>query len=89
MSKKDTAKADIMRDEYNFTGKKASRGRYARSYREGHTVRIYNGEKLISDEFFAAIDSDVREYFSDSKAINKALRALISVLPEKPRSARR
>ena len=70
---------------YDFSGKKGMRGKYAKAYKKGHSVRIYDGEKLVSDEYFAAIDSDIREYFPDSKAINSALRKLISMVPEKGR----
>jgi hypothetical protein len=72
-----------MLDEYDFTDKKGVRGKYHKAYKQGHTVKIYDGEKIVSDNYFAAIEADVREFFPDSKAINKALRSLIKLTPSK------
>jgi hypothetical protein len=72
-----------MQDEYNLADKKGVGGKYHKAYKEGHSVRIFDGEKVVSDEYFAAIEPDVREYFPDSKAINKALRSLIKLAPNK------
>lgn len=72
-----------MQDEYDFTDKKGVRGKYHKAYKEGHTVKIYDGEKIVSDNYFAEIEADVREFFPDSKAINKALRSLIKLTPSK------
>ena len=66
---------------YDLSDKKGIRGKYAKAYRSGHSVRIYNGNKLVSDKYFAAIEPDVREYFPDSKSINKMLRKLIALAP--------
>lgn len=70
-----------MLPEYDFSNKKGIRGKYAKAYKTGHSVRVYNGDKLVSDEYFAAIEPDVREYFPDSKSINKMLRKLIALAP--------
>ncbi len=70
--------------EYDFSGQKGIRGKYAEAYKKGHSVRIYDGDRLISDEYFAVIESDVREYFPDSEAINAALRTLIAIVPNRP-----
>ena len=72
-----------MLEEYDFSGKKGIRGKYHKDYKEGHSVRIYDGKKVVSDIFFASIETDVREYFPDSKSINKALRSLIKLAPKK------
>jgi hypothetical protein len=76
-------------EEYDFTGKTGVRGKYAKSFKNGHVVRTYNGKKLVDDKFFAAIDGGVREYFSDSRSVNKALRTIISIFPRTPKSAAR
>ena len=78
MKKKD----DEMRDEYDLAGKKGVRGKYHKAYFAGHSVRVYDGDKLIRNEYFAAIDPAVREYFPDSKSINKALKSLINLIPD-------
>ena len=72
-----------MKPEYDFTGRKGVRGKYARAMKHGYTVRILRGEKVVSDRFYASIEQDVQEYFPNSKAINTALRKLISLVPQK------
>lgn len=73
--------------EYDFSGKRGVRGKYSKAYKKGHTVRVFDSDKLVEDKFFAAIDSDVREYFSDSKSINTALRTIISIVPRSPKTS--
>jgi hypothetical protein len=34
------------------------------------------------------LDRDVRKYFPDGEAVNKALRSLIELIPSKPRKAK-
>jgi hypothetical protein len=75
--------------EYDLAGKKGVRGKYAEAYRAGHSVRVYDGDRLISEEHFAAIEADVHAYFPDSISINKALRTLISIIPNKSQSAQK
>ena len=72
---------DDMLAEYDLSGQKGVRGNYAQAYKAGHSVKVYDGDKLVSDEYFAAIEPDVREYFPDSKAINTTLRRLIALVP--------
>jgi hypothetical protein len=55
-----------MRDEYDFS--KGIRGKYAERYDKGTNVIV--------------IDPDVAEYFSDSKAINDALRSIIPIIKQ-------
>ncbi len=50
-------------DEYDFSG--AVRGKYARRYAEGSNVVV--------------LSPDVAEAFPDSRAVNDALRALLTV----------
>ena len=76
-----------MKAEYDLRGKKGVRGKYAAAYKKGHTVRVLNGDALVDEKFFAAIDADVHGFFKDSKEINKALRGIISSVPERLRSA--
>ena len=73
-----------MQAEYDFSGQKGVRGKYADAYRKGHSVRIYDRDRLVSDDYFAVIESDVREYFPDSDSINTALRTLIAIVPNRP-----
>src|SRR5436190_5102151 len=68
-----------MLPEYDFSVKKGVRGKYSKAYRAGHSVRILDENKVVSERYYASIEPDVREYFPDSKSINKALRTLISI----------
>lgn len=81
-------KSEEMLSEYDFAGKKGIRGKYAKAYKTGHSVRIYDGDEVVISEYFAAIDPDVRQFFPDSSSINKALRKLISLFPKEARSRR-
>ena len=63
------------------------RGKHAKSYRQGHTVKItredgsLSVQKFIPDKAAVLLDRDVREYCPDTEAVNNALRALIGILP--------
>jgi hypothetical protein len=59
-----------MRPEYNFS--KGVRGKYA--------ARLKPGSQIV------ILDPDVAAAFDDAKAVNRALRTLMEVVP--PRSAR-
>ncbi len=82
---------DEMLPEYNFTG--GVRGKYARELKEhGYTIREYHAdgtftEQRVLGEKTVVLDPDVWEYFPDSQAVNHALRALISAVPEKRKIA--
>jgi hypothetical protein len=63
-----------MRREYDFS--KGVRGKYASRLRPGSQIVV--------------LDPDVAAAFGDAKSVNRALRALIDVVPAKPtRSSRR
>ena len=81
--------ADDMLPEYDFTGKQGIRGKYYRAYRQGHTVRIRKADGSMLVQYFTLEDGavmlepDVRQYFPNSDSVNKALRSLISLVPDK------
>lgn len=66
--------------------KNGVKGKYAESYRAGHTVTIHKEDgstvvqnfKLEDGAFL--LDADVQKYFPDSEAVNNALRCLIPIL---------
>jgi hypothetical protein len=68
--------------EYDLSDKKGARGKYSKAFKNGYTVKVYDKDKLVSMQYFAAIEPDLQPYFPDSKAINKALRSLISLIPK-------
>lgn len=79
-----------MLPEYDFTGKKGTRGKYHQAYQQGHTVRVYEEDGSVTVRYFTLEEGsvmlapDVREYFPDSESVNQALRALIALVPNKP-----
>jgi hypothetical protein len=70
------------------------RGKYYQAYRQGHTVKVHLADGLTEVKYFTLEDGavmlapDVREYFPDDEAVNRALRCLIPLLP-KPRRTRK
>lgn len=80
---------DEMLPEYDFSGKQAVRGKHAKAMREGYSITIHkeDGTTLVQNftlqENAVVLDPDVRVYFPDSEAVNKTLRSLIALIPEK------
>ncbi len=81
---------DEMRAEYDFSKMKGVRGKYYQAYRQGHTVKIRHEDgavvvhKYTLEDGAIMLDSDVKQYFPDSESVNKALRNLIELVPDKP-----
>lgn len=80
-----------MRPEYDFS--QGVRGKHQQAYRQGHTVRIHKADGTVIEQHFTLedgavmLDPDVREYFPDSEAVNRALRGLIMLAPHKRKSS--
>jgi hypothetical protein len=81
-----------MKTEYDLSSLKgAVRGKYYKAYRDGHKVVIHKEDGTTSVQYFkledgaVMLEPDVREYFSDSESVNKALRSLIAIIPPKRR----
>jgi hypothetical protein len=94
MKKQTSEKVDIenddMRPEYDFTSMAGGvRGKYYKAYRAGHTVKVHKADGTTTVQYFTLeegavmLEPDVREYFPDSEAVNKALRSLIMLIPQK------
>ncbi len=81
------AKSEEMLPEYDFRG--GVRGKHYKAYRRGHSVTIHRKDGTVEVQHFTLEDGavmlepDVRNYFPDSDAVNKALRGLITLLPGK------
>ena len=77
---------DEMRAEYDFSS--GERGKYAAKLKEhGYTIRTYRSdgtytERTVLGEKMVVLEPDVWEFFPDSEAVNKALREIISVMPQ-------
>jgi hypothetical protein len=82
---------DELLPEYDFAG--GVRGKHYIPYREGHTVQVHKADGTTDIHYFTLEDGavmlepDVRQYFPDSDAVNKALRALISLVPERRKAS--
>jgi hypothetical protein len=91
MSKRRRKLADDMLPEYDFAG--GTRGKHARKYERGHTVKIHKTDGTTAVQHFkleegaVLLAPDVRKYFSVSDSVNDALRTLIKLIPEKRRPA--
>lgn len=76
---------DGMKPEYDFSKMEGGvRGKYAKAFRAGHTV------KIEPEDGYVMLEPDVRKYFPDSESVNHALRCLIPLVsahrenPKKP-----
>jgi hypothetical protein len=83
-----------MRAQYDFsTMKSGVRGKYYEAYREGHKVVIHKEDGTKSVQYFkledgaVMLEPDVRKYFPNSEAVNKALKSLIEIIPTKRRAS--
>ena len=83
------SEADEMLPEYDFTGRTGERGKYYRAYRQGHLVRENQLDGTVTVKHFTLEDGavmlepDVRAYFPDADHVNRALRSLIALIPNK------
>jgi hypothetical protein len=73
-----------MRAEYDFSG--GVRGKHHRSRLRGYVIRIRKSDgttevREIDREGSVVLEPDVRKYFPNSKAVNRALRTLIEIIP--------
>ncbi len=84
---------DEMRPEYDFRG--GVRGKHYQAYRSGHNVTIHKTDGTTVVQHFkledgaVMLEPDVQAYFPDSEAVNSALRCLIPLLPQKPKTKAR
>lgn len=92
----DVKKNNHMRSEYDFKSMPGGvRGKYYKSYRAGHIVKINkaDGTTLVQnfkiEEGAVSLEPDVREHFPDSDAVNKALRCLIPLMSKKRRTRKK
>ena len=89
MNKTDNNNSDGMLPEYDLKGKKGTRGKYAKDLKEGYSLRVTNEDGTVTEQHFVpketaiVLEPDVKIYFPDSDSVNRALRGLIDLLPEK------
>lgn len=84
--------AENMQPEYDFS--EGVQGKHHLAYQRGYMVHIHKPDGSIVEEEHlppprtVVLDPDVVAYFPDSDSVNRALRALIEIVPQK-RSASR
>src|SRR4051812_39236518 len=84
---------DDLRPEYDFARMKGGvQGKYYKSYRAGHTVKIHNQNGTTKVQHFTLaegavlLEPDVHAYFPDSEAVNMALRCLIPLVSRRSKA---
>lgn len=90
MSKRTKSETNVseMLPSYDFNA--GVRGKHHRDYQQGHRVKIQktDGSTVVQnfklEDGAVVLAQDVREFFPDSEAVNRALRALIDLIPRKP-----
>jgi hypothetical protein len=83
-----TLESNAMRPEYDFSG--GVRGKHFKARLNGYTITIHKKDgttliKNIKREGGITLEPDVQKYFPNSRAVNHALRTLITLFPEKAR----
>ncbi len=82
---------DELRPEYDLRRllKGAVRGKHYKALQKGYTIKIHKSDGTTIVKHVKPADGtvilapDVLEYFPDSEAVNKALRSLIALIPNK------
>lgn len=65
------------------------RGKHSEAYRREHAGKIHHDDgtvtvqRFVPDKDADVLNKDVKAYFPDAGAVNKALKALISIMPHK------
>lgn len=85
----DNAADDDLLPEYDFSG--GVRGKHYQARLAGYTLKIHRKDgttlvKHIQRIAGIVLEPDVEKYFPDSNAVNRALRTLIALFPEKRES---
>ena len=90
MNKIAQVEGNDMRTGYDFKG--GMRGKHSKAMQAGYTVTIHkaDGTTLVKDvmpkEGAVVLEPDIQAYFPDSESVNRTLRCLIPLLPQKRRA---
>jgi hypothetical protein len=76
---------DDIRAEYDFST--GTRGKHYKSRLNGYTIRIHQQDgttevREVEREGYVVLEPDVKKYFPNSEAVNRALRGLIELFPQ-------
>ena len=80
-------KGNDMRMEYDF--KRGVRGKHYKAMQAGYTITIHkaDGTTMVKDVMpkpgAVVLEPDIQAYFPDSDSVNRTLRCLIPLLPQK------
>ena len=80
-TKKDTEDLEIP----SFDFENSLPNKYAKSYSENNQTNILNANKITT----IVLDSDLADYFPDSKSVNFALRSILKAIPVLKQNKRR
>lgn len=84
----DSEEEDGMLAEYDFS--QGVRGKHAAAYRRGYTRIVHRADgttevhETTPPAGVVVLDPDVRAYFPDSDTVNRVLRDLIRLIPQRP-----
>ena len=83
MKEKTGEKVDEMRSEYDFSG--GVRGKHYKKLQSGHKTIVTkpDGSVLVRETRLIVLAPDLQSFFPDSKSVDRALRGLVALLPEK------
>jgi len=79
-----------MRAQYDFRG--GVRGKHYKAMQAGYTIAIHqaDGTTIVKDVMpkrgAVVLEPDIQAYFPDSDSVNRTLRCLIPLLPQKRRA---
>ena len=79
-----------MRIEYDY--RKGVRGKHSKAMQAGYTITIHkaDGTTMVKDvmpkEGTVVLEPEIQAYFPDSDSVNRTLRCLIPLLPQKRRA---
>ncbi|MBU1261361.1 hypothetical protein KJ640_00140 [bacterium] len=92
ISKQVEVNNDDISPEYDFKSMVGGiRGKYYKTYRAGHTVKIHKSDGTTLVQHFkledgaVMLEPDIRKYFPNAEAVNKTLRCLIPLMPKNRR----
>ena len=77
-----------MRDDYDFSD--GSKGKYRHFSGQARILKVQHPDGSVTVETVPPaieLDPDVRQYFPNSEAVNRALRGLIELIPEEGHKA--
>ncbi len=79
---------DELLPEYDFSG--GARGKHAQAYSKGAIVIVHKTDGTSEERIYrmpeglVVLDPDIRPFFPNAEAVNRALRGLVELIPNAP-----